>query len=135
MNSVHVDNHFKNTALKVLTRSPPQCYDIHVNKHGCTEFTIRRYNRRIIDFARMRSRMLEMIVRNRHLPLNTKCTVTPVHSVCMRCKRSLTIFAAVTYLHCGHSCICTDCDEVYNTDNTCLKCRSFVTYKLKYKKL
>jgi hypothetical protein len=125
----------KNKALRVLTRPPPASYDVHVNDRGCTVFTIRRYNKRIIDFSRIRTNMLEIIVRNRHLPLNTKCDILPVNSVCKRCRRSLSLFAAVTYLHCGHSCLCTDCDETFNSDNNCQECSSYITYKLKYKQI
>lgn len=133
--NVYDDHVFlKNKALKVLVRPPPPFYDVHVDEHGCTVFTIRRYNKRIIDFSRIRTNMLEIIVRNRHLPLNTKCEILPVNSVCMRCNRSLTLFAAVTYLHCRHSCICTDCDEITNVDNICCQCGNAITYKLKYKK-
>nr|AFS51984.1 DekiORF107 [Dendrolimus kikuchii nucleopolyhedrovirus] len=111
---------------------PPPLYDIDMDAHGCTIFTVRRYNRRVIDFAGMRIKMLHTIRSHKGLPLNTPCVVRPVDSACMHCNRNFALYAAVTYLHCGHSCLCTECDEMHDS-GVCPRCSTFVTYKLKYK--
>ncbi|QCF61053.1 ac44 [Troides aeacus nucleopolyhedrovirus] len=129
------DGRVKTQALRVLARSLPTLYDSTVDRHGCKVFTVRRYNRRVIDFAGIRNKTLEIIKTDRNLPLNTECNVKVVDSECMRCRKSFAVYPAVTYLHCGHSCLCTDCDETVNVDNTCPKCKSGIRYKLKYKTL
>ncbi|AGA16197.1 hypothetical protein [Thysanoplusia orichalcea nucleopolyhedrovirus] len=123
----------KTQALRNLVKPP--LYDLGVDRHGCKVFTVRRYNRRVIDFAGIRNKTLEIIKSDRKLPLNTQCNVKAVDTACMLCKRNFTLYPAVTYLHCGHSCLCTDCDETANVDSTCRKCKSGIRYKLKYKSL
>ncbi|AVA31187.1 ac44 [Oxyplax ochracea nucleopolyhedrovirus] len=122
----------KNRALKNLTRFPLPFYDVHVNNYGGVVFTVRRYNKRIIDFAGMREKVLKKIKMDGNLPLNMRCDVKPIDVRCAICKKNFSLYAAVTYFHCGHSCLCTECDEIKN-DNVCFQCKSFIFYKLKYK--
>ncbi|ABL75984.1 Mv-ORF32 peptide [Maruca vitrata nucleopolyhedrovirus] len=129
------ENLVKTQALRVLSNSPLPLYDSTIDRHGCKVFTVRRYNRRVIDFAGIRNKTLEIIKTDRNLPLNTECNVKVVDNACMFCRKRFAIYPAVTYLHCGHSCLCNDCDEISNVDNTCPKCKSGIRYKLKYKTL
>ncbi|USC25896.1 hypothetical protein [Palpita vitrealis nucleopolyhedrovirus] len=125
----------KPQALRVLAGVLPPLYDVNIDRYGCKVFTVRRYNKRVIDFARVRNKTLEKIKNDKHLPLNTNCNVKSVDKQCNKCKRNLAIYPAVTYLHCGHSCLCTECDEIYNIHNVCAKCKAIIRYKLKYKTL
>ncbi|AKN81065.1 hypothetical protein [Lonomia obliqua multiple nucleopolyhedrovirus] len=122
--------------IKFLPSTAVPLYDTRVDKHGCKIFIVRRYNKNIIDFSRIRSRTLQTIVKNENMPCDTNCDIIfPISSSCLKCKRSFALYSAVTYFHCGHSCLCIDCDEIYSNDNNkCIKCKTGVVYKLMYKK-
>jgi hypothetical protein len=116
-------------------------YDTHVDKCGRKVFTVRRYNRRVLDYARIREKMLKKIVANNDLVYddnnddnNGGFNLQPIHSKCVRCKKNFTLYAAVTYLPCGHSCLCGDCDDLNDTNTTCVQCNNIISFKLIYNK-
>ncbi|ANF29742.1 ORF-94 [Catopsilia pomona nucleopolyhedrovirus] len=111
---------------------PVPLYDVSNDLNGTRTFTVRRYNRRAIDFAGIRKKTLERIKANGDLPADTHFDVQTVRNACMICKRNFAIFAAVTYFNCGHSCLCNDCDDQIN-NSVCVQCKSLIVYKLKYK--
>ncbi|AAC59048.1 unknown [Orgyia pseudotsugata multiple nucleopolyhedrovirus] len=98
---------------------------------GCVAFTVRRYNRHVVGFSGIRARMLEKLRdAGRLLPADTKCALHTVPAACARCRRSLTLTPAVSCLPCGHSCLCTDCDQLFA--NVCFECKSAVQFKLRF---
>lgn len=100
---------------------------------GALAFTVRRYNRHIVGFSGIRAHMLEKLRDGgRLLPADTNCALHSVPSACARCRRSLTLTPAVSYLPCGHSCLCADCDEL--TPSSCFDCKRAVRYKLRFRK-
>ncbi|AAD10315.1 unknown [Choristoneura fumiferana multiple nucleopolyhedrovirus] len=102
---------------------------------GCVTFTVRRYNPHIVGFAGIRAHLLRKLRdKGLLLPADANCALHTVPSRCAHCKRSLTLAPAVSYLPCGHSCLCTDCDELYNKHNACSDCKCKLKYKLKFNK-
>ncbi|AAK85605.1 hypothetical protein [Epiphyas postvittana nucleopolyhedrovirus] len=112
-----------------------KCYEVTTGCGDCVVLTVRRYNPHIVGFAGIRAHLLEKLRdKTQLLPNYYNCALNTVASLCARCRRSLTLFPAVSYLPCGHSCLCTDCDELYNRHNLCFECKQNVKYKLKFKK-
>ncbi|AGR57140.1 hypothetical protein [Choristoneura rosaceana nucleopolyhedrovirus] len=102
---------------------------------GCVTITVRRYNLHVVGFAGIRAHILKNLRdKSLLLPADANCALHTVPSMCACCKRSLTLAPAVSYLPCGHSCLCTDCDELYNKHNTCFDCKCKLKYKLKFRK-
>nr|ALR71020.1 hypothetical protein AGNV_115 [Anticarsia gemmatalis multiple nucleopolyhedrovirus] len=121
-------------AATTLTGDNGRYFEANIER-GCVAFTVRRYNPHVVGFAGIRAHVLEQLRdKSLLLPFYTDCTLSTVPSRCGKCKRSLTLFPAVSYLPCGHSCLCTDCDEVYNKQNICFECKNSVKFKLKFKK-
>ncbi|AFY62905.1 hypothetical protein [Philosamia cynthia ricini nucleopolyhedrovirus virus] len=100
---------------------------------GCVALTVRRYNPHVVGFAGMRSHTLERLRGLGLLPAGAACAVRTVPAACARCRRSLTLFPAVSCLPCGHSCLCADCDELLAAAS-CFKCSIKIEFKLKYRK-
>lgn len=101
---------------------------------GCVTFTVRRYNSHVVGFSGIRSHILEKLRdTSLLLPADIKCKLHTVPSLCARCKRSLTLTPAVSYLPCGHSCLCADCDGAFSV-NKCFSCNTIVKFKLIFRK-
>lgn len=108
-------------------------FEVSIAPNGCVTFTVRRYNHHVVGFAGIREHVLINLRDKAHLlPANLDCALLTVPSMCAKCKRSLTQYPAVSYLPCGHSCLCTDCDELCN--GLCFNCKCKPNYKLKFRK-
>ncbi|QEI03464.1 hypothetical protein [Spodoptera cosmioides nucleopolyhedrovirus] len=93
-------------------------------------------NRKLIDCSRTRSHAIAMFKKRNKSTMASSSKVVKPDTNCHVCKKHIESWKSVTFETCGHSVVCTSCDEASSEskdERKCPLCQQVVNYTYVFK--